>query len=542
MAQQTESRKTEPQAATKRLAWSSLRTLAGIVVLAGVTSAQFVFEPPQSSLVGDLTYGMAVGDIDEDGFDDVVYLRPGGLVPSLHVLFGQGDGALVEGFTIPVLASSSAGDVDLVDVNGDGHLDLGYIGADPFVQEGGYVLRLGAGDGSFGPSQASAFSFAVGRFTEFGYVDSDAHLDVVIVSMGGSIQTQFPPTIDVLIGQGDGLFVLAAKKFLPPNWGPAGLGLGDVNDDGKTDIVTVMEDGIVLVYRGFGEGSFSAPTPSTLGASVERFLMRDVTGDGRQDLVCLSHANSASPETGVWVQPGLGGGVFGAPLVSPVDLSVQTSVAIDLFELTDIDGDGILDVGVAQLLSSEVLTMRGAGDGTFVETTVISGFAHGVPRVLAAAQLDADGRPDFVVLGYVVGGESTISTSLNHTYTVAEPYTDLGFALPGTTGYPILLAEGPLLAATPYAFTLANGPSAGLAGLVVGFSAIQAPFKGGTYVPFPDVQFQGLPLDASGTLVIAGTWPMLGAGGFPLYVQGWFQDPGAVAGWSSTSGVRIDVP
>ena len=97
------------------------------------------------------------------------------------------------------------------------------------------------------------------------------------------------------------------------------------------------------------------------------------------------------------------------------------------------------------------------------------------------------------------------------------------------------------MAGDPYAFTLLNGPSGGNAGIVLGLAALLAPFKGGTYVPVPDVQITGLTLDASGSLVLAGTWPALPAG-FEFFMQAWFVDPGAVAGWSSTSGLAVTLP
>jgi hypothetical protein len=78
--------------------------------------------------------------------------------------------------------------------------------------------------------------------------------------------------------------------------------------------------------------------------------------------------------------------------------------------------------------------------------------------------------------------------------------------------------------------------------LVIGGSAIHAPFKGGTMVPMPTALIFGLPLDAAGHFAASGTW----FGGLPpgtsVYFQAWMQDAAGPAGFAATNGVQGTTP
>lgn len=119
----------------------------------------------------------------------------------------------------------------------------------------------------------------------------------------------------------------------------------------------------------------------------------DFNGDGRGDLLGLA-------TNAVVVRPGLGGGLYGPDVVTPV-----ATRPLLLAETADFTGDGILDVAVCDSASNEADSslnlMRGRGDGGFdlIQT---------IPLVRAtwtmtAAELTGDGRKD-LVLGLACGG------------------------------------------------------------------------------------------------------------------------------------------
>jgi len=77
---------------------------------------------------------------------------------------------------------------------------------------------------------------------------------------------------------------------------------------------------------------------------------------------------------------------------------------------------------------------------------------------------------------------------------------------------------------------------------VVGFALLEAPSRGGTLVPFPDILVIGLPIDAAGTQVIDETWPTGVPSGAQVFLQYWFADPGAVHGFAASNGLSGTTP
>ena len=78
--------------------------------------------------------------------------------------------------------------------------------------------------------------------------------------------------------------------------------------------------------------------------------------------------------------------------------------------------------------------------------------------------------------------------------------------------------------------------------LVVGFTRLDAPFAGGTLVPFPDAIFAGLVTDPAGGLVLDATWPPDVPAGFETYYQFWIFDPAGPAGLSASNGLLSVTP
>lgn len=124
---------------------------------------------------------------------------------------------------------------------------------------------------------------------------------------------------------------------------------------------------------------------------------------------------------------------------------------------------------------------------------------------------------------------------------VAAPWFDLGFALPGTTGAPALEASGPLTGGSVLAIDLTQAHPQAHAYLVVGFSTLYAPYKGGVLVPSFDLLLQ-LPTDASGEIHLKSHWPHGAPSGFPLVMQFWINDPQAPQGRAGSNAVGALTP
>jgi hypothetical protein len=116
-----------------------------------------------------------------------------------------------------------------------------------------------------------------------------------------------------------------------------------------------------------------------------------------------------------------------------------------------------------------------------------------------------------------------------------------GGSVAGADGHPILSATGALDGGDTVTLRLEQTAPVSPALLVLGFSALQVPFKGGVLVPHPDVFVSGLGTNAQGVLSLSATWPNLPTGA-TLYFQYWIADAEAVAGLAASNGVRAQVP
>jgi hypothetical protein len=116
-------------------------------------------------------------------------------------------------------------------------------------------------------------------------------------------------------------------------------------------------------------------------------------------------------------------------------------------------------------------------------------------------------------------------------------WADLGLALAGATGDPVLSGAGPLTGSTSLVIVLANALPLTSVNLVLGFSNLNLPFKGGVLVPSPDILFFGLPVDQNGTFALSDTWPAGIPAGLPSYFQYWISDPVGPKGFSTSNGL-----
>jgi|GEM_PF-2545205 len=132
-----------------------------------------------------------------------------------------------------------------------------------------------------------------------------------------------------------------------------------------------------------------------------------------------------------------------------------------------------------------------------------------------------------------------INVRIKGSLTIDEtPWLDLGAALAGSLGDPTLTGAGDLVAGQAMSVMLGNAlPEAALT-LIVGFSEVGLPFKGGTLVPSVDLIVAGLSTGATGSLTLGTTWPPGVPAGFTLVLQGWIADPAGPKGFAASNGLR----
>ncbi len=124
----------------------------------------------------------------------------------------------------------------------------------------------------------------------------------------------------------------------------------------------------------------------------------------------------------------------------------------------------------------------------------------------------------------------------------ASPWIELGHALAGSQGSPKLSPAGSLAPSTSVSLSLTHGAAAAPVALVIGASGMFAPLYGGVLVPSPDIVFGGLVTDATGSILLSGTWPTGVPAGVELYFQEWMIDGAGIFGFSSSNAVKAVTP
>jgi len=307
----------------------------GQTVSVHLGNANGTFQSAQSSPTGGNPRSLAVGDFNADGDLDLAVANDF----QLSVLLSNGDGTFQE--PIPVVDDLYLQSVAVGDFNSDGKLDLwgtsnSYYPGDyyhpPFNPPGyaGFAnVLLGTGGGSF---TAPVASYLGGRCQAAAVADFNGDGKPDLAS--ANADTGY---VEIALGSGTGSF---GDPVVVADFAPYGMVAGDVNADGKPDLVT-STDGIVSVLLGNGEGAFGAPQTYNAGIPNSSFTfsylaLADFNGDGAIDLATSSLGSGA-----LGVLLGTGTGAFKPGVTAAVGANSR-GIAVG-----DLDGDGAADVAVA---------------------------------------------------------------------------------------------------------------------------------------------------------------------------------------------------
>lgn len=216
------------------------------------------FQAPQLIATGSVSGGIAVGDLNGDGYSDVVSTCPnnfnlstGTLAGSnVDVLLSTGPGTFAPAtrYTLYPYTSISGGSAGttspiLTDLNGDGKLDLVTVSRNT----NSFTVLLNNGNGSFGP-----------------------------------VSSQY----------GAGYVGINDDEF--PQRGPVSAAAADFNGDGRTDLVGSFSlTGTATFLINKGAGSFDDVMPVSVGGLPSSVVAADFNRDGAPDVAVADSTTGA---------------------------------------------------------------------------------------------------------------------------------------------------------------------------------------------------------------------------------------------------------
>jgi len=338
-----------------------------------ISNSQIIVTVPASSLAAALTGSLTVVNPNTaplEGTSNVVFFPI--TIPTASVSTLAQTVFAVEGFPNKVAVG---------DFNGDGKLDLAVANQDANTVS----ILLGDGTGNFTTASSPAtgsypYSVAVGDF------NGDGKLDLAVVNTDSN-------TVSILLGDGTGNFTATSSPATGST--PTSVAVGDFNGDGKLDLaVANSASNTVSILLGDGTGNFTAASSPATGVQPISVAVGDFNGDGKLDLAVANQCgNDPSCASGtVTILLGDGTGNFTAAS-SPATGINPLSVAVG-----DFNGDGKLDLAVANEGSNTVSILLGDGTGNF--TAASSPATGSYPQSVAVGDFNGDGKLDLAVTNF----------------------------------------------------------------------------------------------------------------------------------------------
>jgi hypothetical protein len=411
---------------------------------------------------------LSSGDLNKDGKLDLV-LGNG----NISTYFGNGDGTFHVG---PNYASiGNYGEVAVSDLDGDGNLDIynGLANGGVYVGDGddpnlSYAL-MGYGNGTFSGAPYVNGTGAYGAYTgtNMGDVDGDGLPD--LITLGTYSNNQVNSTFTVQLGTAKGIFNPVSTINIPASavvngstingssLGLVAFAVGDINGDGKADLVFITNNASSLSFSGLlywtalsnGDGTFATPVPHlmpSLAPPGENDSQSQIVGlqlaplkkGGKAAISFSFYENIYTTQNiyleGFMVLPGNGDGTFGTPVTtytlnSPTAPAILTGVP-QVVTIADFNNDGKEDLlavshsgayNADDDLDTIVQVYLGNGDGTFAApTTVNTAASVNVPEYPNAGSpcvvedLNKDGKLDLACMGADANANPELAISLGN--------------------------------------------------------------------------------------------------------------------------------
>jgi hypothetical protein len=359
-----------------------------------VSGCRLTFEVKQSGAWPMQQTDVAAGDFDGDGVMDFVTLDWGYAVgmevvhSQLALFIGRGDGTFDEPRLFALKPGSQT--MTAADFDEDGRMDVAIA-----AELAPATLEIQVWHGRRDRTLAPIYSMTTSgdRYRPAlagGDVNGDGHRDLVVGNASG---------LRTLLGDGRGGF--STVFAMPGYWYLAALALHDLDGDHRSDLIALLENGVVQLFPSLSDGTFGPPVTvnaDAYGAYPLSIEVADLNGDGVVDLLAdevVGNPNgSGTVATQLRFLAGTGGGSF-ASGVALLDDHGQPLSSRHSRLVVDLDGDGVPELVGLGWETSATEVARGSVAGNYRLQQLPATLAE----ALTAADFDRDGRSDLIKIG-----------------------------------------------------------------------------------------------------------------------------------------------
>ena len=335
--------------------------------------------PASTVTTGAGPRSIAVGDLNGDGRIDLA-VATFDVNNLTTLLFGDGKAGFKR-VAAPLPASQHAQSIVRADFNNDGAPDLAIANG---TSNNIYVFfsnGFSAGTGRFAtvpdkilPAGSNPYALATGDF------NGDGVLDIACANSDSN-------DVTILLGDGKGGFTQAPGSPYPVGTSPQAIAVGDLNGDGQADIIVGnYGSNNLTVLTGLGAGTFAAASFNA-GGGPRGVAVADLDGDGKLDVAVADYNDST-----VRILLGDGSGAF-----RTTSLTLPTGQGPQAVAIADLDGDGFLDLLIADSGSNDLTVLLGNGAGAFRPANGSPYSTGQYPTAIGIADLNGDGILDVMV-------------------------------------------------------------------------------------------------------------------------------------------------
>jgi hypothetical protein len=418
----------------------SANTVSVLINTTAPGAATPSFSAKTDFITGVTPYSVSIGDFNGDGRNDMAVANNSSNTVSVLL------NTAVPGTTTPSFSSktdfttgSMPQSVSIGDFNGDGRNDMAV------ANEGSNTVSVmlnTTAPGATTPSFSAKVDFEAGNAStsvSIGDFNGDGRNDLAVANYYSNTVSVFVNTTS----PGAATPSFSARVDSATGNNPISLSIGDINGDGKNDMVVANYNSNTVsallntTIMGVATPSFSAKEDSTTGNHPESVSIGDINGDGKKDMAV---ANYSSASVSVFLNTTIPGAVT-LSFSAKTDFTTGTNPAS--VSIGDFNGDGKNDMAAANYGSNTVsiffnTTTPGAATPTFSDKTDFT--TGNSPFSVSIGDFNGDGKNDIAVANF---SSNTVSVLLN---TTAPGATTPSFSAKtdfttGTTPYSVSIGD-----------------------------------------------------------------------------------------------------